>query len=273
MEKKDMYRIGEIADLLGLSRDTLRYYEKRGLLSSQKAHNGYRYYTKQDIYHLVSIMYQRKMNIPLSDMESLWGNTSTLSSLPAIIENRLSEEYQAIREHQRTIARLKLARQDCLQIEKNLDKVEEKAFPAAYVIVLQADMLESTDLWFEYSRKYPGLDMLYEFDQYLCSSDAENINLEYRNTQLLLHQWLAEYVDYPAAKEAPAMSVPRKCLSTICASATRTPDDNIVGKLISRARADGLKLTGQLFSTYCMQGLRHGRQVFYLELFMPVTSY
>ena len=57
MDKKDLYQIGEIAGLLGMSRDTLRYYEKRGLLSAQKDHNGYRYYTKQDIYRLV-IFYQ-----------------------------------------------------------------------------------------------------------------------------------------------------------------------------------------------------------------------
>lgn len=30
------YRIGDVANLMGLSRDTLRYYEKRGILSSKK---------------------------------------------------------------------------------------------------------------------------------------------------------------------------------------------------------------------------------------------
>ena len=43
------YRIGDVANLMGLSRDTLRYYEKRGILSSKKEENGYRYYTEEDI--------------------------------------------------------------------------------------------------------------------------------------------------------------------------------------------------------------------------------
>ena len=50
------YRIGDVANLMGLSRDTLRYYEKRGILSSKKEKNGYRYYTEEDIYRLFSIL-------------------------------------------------------------------------------------------------------------------------------------------------------------------------------------------------------------------------
>ena len=65
--KKAKYLIGDVANLMGLSRDTLRYYEKRGILSSQRGDNGYRYYTDQDISRLISILYQRKMDIGLRD--------------------------------------------------------------------------------------------------------------------------------------------------------------------------------------------------------------
>lgn len=54
------YKIGDVANLMGLSRDTLRHYEKRGILTSQRGDNGYRYYTDQDISRLISILYQRK---------------------------------------------------------------------------------------------------------------------------------------------------------------------------------------------------------------------
>ena len=37
------YKIGDVANLMGLSRDTLRHYEKRGILTSQREENGYRY--------------------------------------------------------------------------------------------------------------------------------------------------------------------------------------------------------------------------------------
>lgn len=40
---KDRYLIGDVANLMGMSRDTLRHYEKRGLVTAKKAENGYRY--------------------------------------------------------------------------------------------------------------------------------------------------------------------------------------------------------------------------------------
>jgi len=37
-------QIGELAERSGLSRDTLRFYEKRGLIASLRRPNGYRHY-------------------------------------------------------------------------------------------------------------------------------------------------------------------------------------------------------------------------------------
>ena len=53
---KDRYLIGDVANLMGMSRDTLRHYEKRGLVTAKKAENGYRYYTEADISRLIGIL-------------------------------------------------------------------------------------------------------------------------------------------------------------------------------------------------------------------------
>ena len=42
------YRISQLAEAAGLSRSTLLYYEKKGLISGQRADNGYRLYTEAD---------------------------------------------------------------------------------------------------------------------------------------------------------------------------------------------------------------------------------
>jgi len=48
-----MYRISQLARLTGLSRSTLLYYEKLGLLRAQRQHNGYRSYAKADLQRLL----------------------------------------------------------------------------------------------------------------------------------------------------------------------------------------------------------------------------
>ncbi|MBC7209280.1 MAG: MerR family transcriptional regulator, partial [Pseudomonas sp.] len=47
-----MYRISELAAKVGLSRSTLLYYEKLGLVSSRRQANGYRTYGEQDLQQL-----------------------------------------------------------------------------------------------------------------------------------------------------------------------------------------------------------------------------
>lgn len=47
MEERQ-YRIGEMAEMTGLTRDTLRFYEKKGVIAAKRRENGYRYYTEQD---------------------------------------------------------------------------------------------------------------------------------------------------------------------------------------------------------------------------------
>lgn len=47
-----MYRISELARRVGLSRSTLLYYEKLGLIASQRQSNGYRIYADKDLQQL-----------------------------------------------------------------------------------------------------------------------------------------------------------------------------------------------------------------------------
>ena len=77
---KSKYLIGDVANLMGISRDTLRHYEKRGLLTARKAANGYRYYTEADISRFISILYQRKMDIGLDDIATLWDEHGSVDS-------------------------------------------------------------------------------------------------------------------------------------------------------------------------------------------------
>jgi DNA-binding transcriptional MerR regulator len=49
-EKKELFQIGEVAELTGLSRRTLRYYEELGLLKARSHGPGkFRIYTREDI--------------------------------------------------------------------------------------------------------------------------------------------------------------------------------------------------------------------------------
>ena len=80
-EKTGGYLIGDVAQMVGLSRDALRFYEKKGIIRADKKENGYRYYSEADIYRLMYILYHRKMNTSLEEIGGLMsGQNSTKPS-------------------------------------------------------------------------------------------------------------------------------------------------------------------------------------------------
>ncbi len=66
-----LYKIGDLKQLLGISADTLRYYEKIGLLSVSRTESGIRQYDKSDISRLRFIKRAQKMNFSLAEIADL----------------------------------------------------------------------------------------------------------------------------------------------------------------------------------------------------------
>ena len=55
--KQREYLIGDMSEIVGVSRDTLRFYEKKGIIKARKKENGYRYYLEEDLFRLMVILY------------------------------------------------------------------------------------------------------------------------------------------------------------------------------------------------------------------------
>lgn len=72
---KPGFTVGETARICSISADTLRYYDKIGLIHpSQVGENGYRYYSYEDFLFLNTIKYLKKLGMPLADMKQLFEN-------------------------------------------------------------------------------------------------------------------------------------------------------------------------------------------------------
>jgi len=63
-------QIGELAEATGISRDTLRYYEKRGLLQARRGSNGYRDYPAEAADWLRYIRTAQALGFTLQEIEA-----------------------------------------------------------------------------------------------------------------------------------------------------------------------------------------------------------
>lgn len=76
MEKKELFRIGEVSKMFHLSVGLLRHYEKIGLLLPEHVDDasGYRYYSTRQFECLNTIRYLRALDMPLEEISDFLKN-------------------------------------------------------------------------------------------------------------------------------------------------------------------------------------------------------
>ena len=93
-------QIGEIADATGLSRDTLRFYEKRGLLRARRSANGYRDYPPEAVDWLRYLRLAQSLGFSLAEIEAdlplLAAPGASAGQLRVALERKLADIDQRI---------------------------------------------------------------------------------------------------------------------------------------------------------------------------------
>lgn len=84
--KKDRYFVGDLAAHFNVSRDTIRLYDKLGLIHpTEVGENRYRVYSREDFICMDYIMRLRKLGMPLKEIKSLV-NSSSIERAEAVMQ-------------------------------------------------------------------------------------------------------------------------------------------------------------------------------------------
>jgi DNA-binding transcriptional MerR regulator len=97
-----VYRISELASLVGLSRTTLLYYEKLNLISGKRLENGYRVYSERDLQRVRLIQHLQSGGLTLAECKSCLESKLDKSAL----KFRYDELEQDIKRKQKSLALL-----------------------------------------------------------------------------------------------------------------------------------------------------------------------
>lgn len=74
MTQKNTFRSGELARKAGVNKETLRYYERNGLLPRpERTESGYRLYTETDVRRIVFIKNAQALGFSLREIRELLG--------------------------------------------------------------------------------------------------------------------------------------------------------------------------------------------------------
>lgn len=137
------YLIGDVAKYLSLSRDTLRYYDKLGIVSPKKDEgNGYRYYNMDDIITLSYVMILKDVGISLDDIKEMIYNYS-LKDMRLGILNQEKVIDKKIEELMNIKTKIRNFNNWCITAENYLNKFEIRECPKFLYTMEQVEIKES----------------------------------------------------------------------------------------------------------------------------------
>lgn len=111
-------RIGEVSELVGISRSAIRFYERHGLINTKninRSENGYREYQQKDVEEIRLIVRFKEVGLELNDIKVLLASESEKCG---DLVSRLDEQVEKCRQMESLItariSSLLVAKENCL---------------------------------------------------------------------------------------------------------------------------------------------------------------
>lgn len=126
------YTIGEFSEMLGVTVDTLRLYEKRGIIKPIKDDkNSYRYFDDLDARVLLTSRLYRSLQIPLEDVAELI-NEGTLEEIIERIEESRRKLEDQINKNTLLLNKMTEIKKETSEINTSLYRFKERKLPGLY---------------------------------------------------------------------------------------------------------------------------------------------
>jgi DNA-binding transcriptional MerR regulator len=140
MEIHPMLTVSKLAKTFGLSRATLLYYEREGLLEpALRADNGYRFYGDKEVERLRRITGYRSYGVPVKDIRELLERASN-AAIERVLRKRfdsLEDEIRLLREQQSALVAI---------LEHSDLKQQPVMTKARWIAIMQAAGMSDEDM-------------------------------------------------------------------------------------------------------------------------------
>lgn len=133
---KNYYKISEISKLYDIGVDSLRYYERLGILTPRRDTNGYRLYDLNDLYKLNMIRDLRAIDFSMAQIKDYLDQQSVDNTLDILYKEQLvlEEKLKEIRQKQEILSDRIQTLQADRQIQNGTMQIKE--LPARYCVRL-----------------------------------------------------------------------------------------------------------------------------------------
>ncbi|QTD40455.1 MerR family transcriptional regulator [Sporosarcina sp. Te-1] len=260
-----MYTIGQVAKFLGVSRDTLKFYEEKELVKpKQNMENGYRSYDRFDIYDIATVNFYREMDIEIKKIQQL-RKSKSVEGIKSLLEEKEQEVAEEIEYKKLMLKKLQMIKEDCEKIEQ---------FSGTYTIREMKPLeikgeIEHINSYDEYETLKENMDSLK--NAVTLSSLRRVIRF---NDEGILEE---KFIIVRRVEDSPKgeiLSHP-KCMYTIIedgrwSTGGKNIDQNVEANVRKAALENGYELLGLVYINQLLTTYEDGLERVFLEMYVPI---
>lgn len=264
---KNHYKIGEVANILGVSADTIRYYEKMGIVFSHKDEtNGYRYFTASDIYALLDVLFYRNLDIPVEEVRDIM-NSYRYKDVKALLLEKEKQLERKIEMQKRLLLRIRTTIEDYEVLDESLGVFSVREMPAHVIFnETQADsQVYFSNAMEKTSFQQSGLTLT---DQGFFAAPRKNVWEMTRLFTVLDRQQVTPQ-NIPQNSRTISFS---KAAYTVVRFGWGDPLDDVISPLASWAENEGYRADGDVAGFWIFTDYSQNPPVDYAKLYLPVQK-
>ena len=267
------YKIGDVARILGISTDLLRYYEKKGVVTPTKdKQNDYRYYDAWDINFLIDCLWYKSFGFGIAQIAYMVSDCY-YGDLLSLLDEKQEELKDSIRHQELLLSRIN---QHCEQVSRVKDMIGKCVVTTCPEIVRYLNRYD-----FAYDNRAEMQRLSQQWLKYMPFTQRYfEIPLEPGDREAHRYAWgfslEMEYVDeFAVPIKPPVIRLPAmECVHSAFKSAGKhafTPEH--IDYMYDFAARSGYTVAGDARGNLVCSILEDGANTGYFEVWLPVCKY
>jgi len=267
MREKNQYSIRKVADLLGISTDAIRLYEKEGLVQAPRIEsNRYRYYELEQIHRIMSVMQYRKLDVSISSIHDLL-KVPDLGSMSREYGKLIEQNEREIEALQKKAERLRVMKARLEEMEQGIGVCQLRDLENCYVVY------DNADDKIEYGKLKPVLSSpLFNYGNfsYIMRRD-ENGVYQARKMQFVVRESMMSVAPIDRERDILGKREGGRCVYTVMETPELEQMEWDIGEMVCFAERQGYQVRDEAYVFYAYSlTTDHGVTDFY-EIYLPVS--
>ncbi|MBN3523654.1 MerR family transcriptional regulator [Paenibacillus apiarius] len=263
-----MYTIGQVAKFLGVSRDTLKFYEEKELVKpKQNMENGYRKYNHFDIYDITTVNFYREIDIEIKKIQELRKGKS-IEEIKSLLEEKEQDVLEEIEYKKLLLKKLQMVKEDCGKIKQFLGEYTVKEMKPLEI----KGEIEHFTAYDEYETLKENTDSL---KKAVTLTSLRRV-ISFNEEGIIEDKFIIvrKVEDFDKEIEGEILSHP-KCMYTVIedgrwSTGGKSIDHSVEASLRKVAIEKGYELLGLVYINILLTTYEDGLERIFLEIYAPI---